>query len=145
VVIDFVGLCMICSNEMPCIVLKLSYYHSVLSIWPCIQLHNSACNVLQIWLLPCLQLQCQYLRTSVLLNNTVPFDSLSTGITQHSNSNHHVSFCIFEQLIARDNNIFQKWRSHYWWFEEPYFASHIWWLGGIYKYVLDAFYCLEIF
>jgi len=46
----FWGLNKLYSNELHCIVTELSLPRSVISICPCIQLHQYACNVSQIWL-----------------------------------------------------------------------------------------------
>jgi len=40
----------LCSNEMHWVVATLSFARSVFSIYPCIQLHKSACHVSQMWL-----------------------------------------------------------------------------------------------
>jgi len=48
---------MLCSNELHCIVPKLSVMWSVFSICLCIQLHKSVCNLSQIWLFLLVALQ----------------------------------------------------------------------------------------
>jgi len=45
------GLSMLPSNHLHWIVTKYGFMWSVFSICPCIQLHNYACNISQIWLL----------------------------------------------------------------------------------------------
>jgi len=62
-----------------------------------------------------------------------------------SNSYHHGRFRIFEYLVARGYDIFQKWRYLYSWFEQPWFPNHIWYIVGYYKCGLKASYCFEWF
>jgi len=64
---------------------------------------------------------------------------------QLSNSYCRVGFKIFNYLIARGADIFQKWTCLYLWFERPYLTNHVRCLVGFYECVLEAFYSLEEF
>jgi len=92
-----------------------------------------------------MQLKSQYLNTSVLLNNNVTFDSLSTWMSESPSSYNHVGFPIYKYLVARGYNIFQKSMRYYSWFDWPYFTTHIRHLVGFNEYGLEASNCLEWF
>jgi len=55
--------------------------------------------------------------------------SLSSHITQRSNSNQHVGFKIFEHLVAQGDDLFQKWTCLYPGCERPYISNifDAWW------------------
>jgi len=93
---------------------------------------------------PC-SCRSQYLRTSSLLYFIVHFGSLSTGITQLPNLYRHVGDIIFDHLIARDYNLFQKWTCLYSRFERQYFANHLRRMVGFNEYRVEAAYCFEYF
>jgi len=125
------GLSLLHNNELHCVVSKLSFMRSVYSICPCIQLHQYASNVSQIWL--------------IWLHYNVSFGSLSTGTTQLSNSYCHVRFEIIKYLIAKGYNVFWKWTCHYSWCQWLYVSNHLWCLVGFNQCRLKTFYWLNQF
>ena len=130
------------SNEPHCAVPKSSFTWSVFAIRPCNQLHKYPSNELGNWLFYLYQ-SSGYVRTRSLLCCIVTIVSLSSQITQLSNSYRHVRFTIFEHRIARGYDLFQKYTCLYSWFEGPYFTNHLWSLVGINEFRLEAAYCLE--
>ena len=136
------GLNKLHSNELHCVVPELSLTQSVFAICCCIQLRKYACNVSQIWLFFACS-SSQYIRIRIVLYYNVTFGSLSSRITQQSNSYCNARFKISKYLIAWGYDLFQGWTCLDSWFERPYFTNTLRYLVGINECRLEAAYCLE--
>jgi len=99
---------MLHSNELHCIVPKLSLSRSVFSLCLCIQLRKYACIVSEVLPFPCLSLQSQYLRSSFLPYYNESLDSHSSQNMPLSNSKIDVEFKIFTYHVMTGFECFQK-------------------------------------
>jgi len=138
------GLTKLHSKELHCVVPELSFTQSVIAICCSIQLRKYACNVSQIWLLFACSSR-EYITIHILLYYNVTFGSLSSRITQQSNSYRNIGFKITKYLIAWGYHLFQGSMCLYSWFEWPYFTNHPRCLVGITECWLEAAYCMEEF
>jgi hypothetical protein len=84
-----------------------------------------------------------YLSTSNQLNNTVNFDSLSTGITQLSNSYNHVGFPMYKYLVTGAYDIFKQRTLLESRFERRFLSNHIRFVVGFNECELEPSYCME--
>jgi len=132
----------LCSNQLHCAVPKSSFSQSVFLICPCIQLHQYACNVLQIWFFG-FWILSQYLRTRSLVYCNLTFGSISSWITQLSNSYPHVGFKIFEHVFARGYEVLLRWTCLDSSLEGAYFTNRFRYLVGFNESKLEVIYWLE--
>ena len=87
-------------------------------------------------------LQSQSFKTGVLLYHIVAFDSLSSPTMLPANSNHDVTFKIFQFLSKTGYTIIKLRCCFYLWFERRYITNNIWCLVGFCESRLKAFNCL---
>jgi len=112
------------SNELHCVVPKLSFPPSVISICPCIQVHIYQCNISNIWFF-CLYREGQFFRIPSLHYWYLRFSRLLSRITQHSSSYWQVRLKLFEHLIAGGYNFFQTVTSLNSWLDQLYITNHL--------------------